>query len=530
MSLSKANRFAHLSSDRQLAAVIGKNTVFSLASNAAQIGSRFVMIPAVVFHLGLGGYGIWSIIMATAAYMRFGRYGLKSAFQKYVAEATATGDYDRANKLLSTGSISMLGLSIIVLIPVAVFARKLAAISGVPSEFLSAATRSITLLALIMAASNFGSAFEAVVLGGHRADLVGKLSMASTVGEAAVIVGLLRLGHGLFAMSLTIALSELLFVSSCYVASLKIVPEIRIRLRHFTHTVSGELIRFAGSYQLVNLLEVLYALLLPVTILKYFGAQISGVYALATRLVTAGLMVQDALILPILSGGALILASGQSERISRFFGKAFKATVASSLAPLAFLAAFGSLIIFGWTGQSGPEFRMTMWLCCICGLFQAISRLQLILYRASGKALQDNLRQGFRLAVLVVLAFVGGPLGYYGVLTGLIFGELAGVLFMFFVMHREMPEFSVSRLVPDTFRVTAATTLVIAGGLAMTLLPTPIGAGERVTATVRLGIVSLGCLIAAFPAIVLTRSISPEEQRTILEVLLPRRKAVLGQD
>ena len=34
--------------------------------------------------------------MATAAYMRFGSAGLKSAFQKYVAEATGSGDFETA--------------------------------------------------------------------------------------------------------------------------------------------------------------------------------------------------------------------------------------------------------------------------------------------------------------------------------------------------------------------------------------------------------------------------------------------------
>ena len=67
-------------------------------------------IPIVIAHLGLGGYGIWSIIMTTAAYMRFGSVGIKSAFQKYVAEATGNGDFETANKLLSTGCAAMLVL------------------------------------------------------------------------------------------------------------------------------------------------------------------------------------------------------------------------------------------------------------------------------------------------------------------------------------------------------------------------------------------------------------------------------------
>ena len=112
------------SSDRHLAASIGRNTLFGVVSSAAQIGTRLVTVPIVIHHLGLGGYGIWSIIIVTAAYMRFGSAGIKSAFQKYVAEATGNGDFQTANKLVSTGSFTMLALSLTTLIPVALLSHK----------------------------------------------------------------------------------------------------------------------------------------------------------------------------------------------------------------------------------------------------------------------------------------------------------------------------------------------------------------------------------------------------------------------
>src|SRR5215470_11160611 len=97
---------------RGLAASIGRNTLFGVLSNFAQVGTRLVTVPIVIHHLGLGGYGIWNIIMTTATYMRFGSVGVKTAFQKYVAEATGDGNYERANQLLNTGFAVMLLLSI----------------------------------------------------------------------------------------------------------------------------------------------------------------------------------------------------------------------------------------------------------------------------------------------------------------------------------------------------------------------------------------------------------------------------------
>jgi O-antigen/teichoic acid export membrane protein len=522
--LDDAKKSAVHYSDRHLAATIGKNTIFGVLASLVQVGTRFVMVPLVIYHLGLGGYGIWSVVMATAGYMRFGSAGLKSAFQKYVAEATGNGDFQTANKLLSTGSISMLALSLAGLLPLVVYSPRLAKASGVPPGFLAAAAGSITLLAVILAIANFGAVFEAVVMGGHRIDLTRTFTMITTTGEAIAIIVLLHYGHGLFAMAATIAISELIYVFCCFLASRRVVPEIHVSPRHFTKNVLRELIRFAATYQLVNILEVLYGMLVPVTILRYFGAEIAGIYAVATRLVGAALMGQDALILPLLSGGTMMFASGSIDRVERFLRKSFKATLAVTLFPLAFIATFGSLIVLAWTSQRSPEFRITIGLTCLAAAFNAISRLQLILYRASGNALHDNIRQAFRLGVLVVLAVFGGVMGFYRVLMGLALAELVGVFYMFFAMTSAFSFFNPRHLLSDTLRLMAATAMMIVCGVAVTIVPAPSTMNEREIVLIRLGVVSLSCLIACWPAFALTKSMSTQEQRTLLHLLAPWRK------
>jgi len=251
VKISTASPEQHSGSDRHLAVTIGTSAVFGIVATAVQICSRLVSVPVVIHYLGLGGYGIWSVIMVTAAYMRFGSVGIKSAFQKYVAEATGSGDYDKTNRLISTGALSILALSIVGLIPVAVFAPRLALASGVPAEFLTATALSIRVLAGIYTLSNFGAAFEAIVMGGHRIDLTRKVNTILTVCEAAAVILVLRMGFGLLAMTLVMGASELIYIAFCYWASRWVVPQIRVSIAHFTKSEFPELIRFAGSYQLL---------------------------------------------------------------------------------------------------------------------------------------------------------------------------------------------------------------------------------------------------------------------------------------
>jgi len=526
-TLSTAAPEANLGSDRHLAAMIGKGAMFGMVASAAQIVTRLVSVPVVIHHLGLGGYGIWSVIMVTAAYMRFGSAGIKSAFQKYVAEATGSGDYHKANQLVSTGAISILALSIVGLIPVAWFASRLAQASGVPAEFLSATTVSIRVLAGIYALSNFGAAFEAIIMGGHRIDLTRKVNTILTVCEAVGVILVLRRGYGLLAMTLVMGASELIYISYCYLASHRVVPQMRVRMAYFTTSVFPELIRFAGSYQLVNLLELAYGGILPLALLKTVGADAAGIYAVTSRVVSSALLAQDALVLPILSGGAVVFASGATERIRMFLAKAFKVTLATAVPPLAFAGAFGTTVILAWTGDANPQFRMALWLTALAALLKAVSLIQLILYRASGKALLDNIRQVLRIIVISIVAAYANRLGFTGLLAGMAAAELVGVIFMFAAMSQTFHTFSARMVAGDAFKISAATAICLGVGLLAGMLPFPWVLASRPAAVIKLAQIAVGCLAAAWPALTLTKSVSEAERQTFLDTFLFRQKRMV---
>lgn len=509
--------------NQKLAVAIGKNTFFGIVSSVVQVSTRLITVPIVIGCLGIGGYGIWNIIMTAANYMRFGSVGIKSAFQKYVAEATGTGDYEKANKLLSTGCAIMLVLSVAVLIPLTFFSRQLASAAGVPPEFLKSAAHAIGVLALIMVIANSGAAFEAIVMGGHRIDLARKFTTFFTVAEAVAIVVVLRLGYGLFAMAMIMGFSEVGFIACCYFASRRILPQISISTRSLTKSVFYELFRFAGSYQLVNILEVLYGAILPFAILRSFGAEASGVYAVAVRVVMSALILQDSFLLPILSAGTLVSASGSPETMQVLLKKAFKVTLGLSLFPLAFISVFGTTLVYAWTGLAYPTFRISVYLVCLTGLFKSFSILGLVLYRVSGKAILDNVRQVLRIAIIFLVAVFAHQLGFYGVLAGLAGAELGGMVFMLFALTKTFHVFRAKSLLPDFIKLVSATALILAAGIAASHLPIPSGFSTRISAALTLAEVLLACLLAAWPALLITRSVTSAEGKAIVGIFLSHR-------
>lgn len=507
---------------KSLAASIGRNTVFGVLSSFSQVATRLVTVPIVIHHLGLGGYGIWNIIMVTAAYMRFGTVGVKNAFQKYVAEATGNKDYEKANKLLSTGFVVMLILSVAGLIPVAHYSNAIARAAGVPSNFLSSAAGAISLLAWMMVLSNVGAAFEAIVMGGHRIDLVRKFNTALTIAEAVAIVVVIHFGQGLLAMAAVMGISELLFVIACYFAAKRIVPDIRLSTSSVTASVLYELLRFAGSYQLISLLDILYASIMPFVMLRFFGASSAGLYAIVTRVVTSAAVLQEAFLLPVLSGGTMVYASGSAERMRNLLSKAFKVTTALSIFPLGFIAVFGTTIASAWTGETDPSLGAAFLLVCLSALFRAYSLLSFVLYRVSGRAVLDNLRQVLRILVLSSVVFFAPRFGFEGVLAGLALAELSGMAFMLFALARTFKGFRVQSLLPDTLRILTAAVFILGAGILAYYIPIPDRYGLRVTSTLKLLQVSVACLLIAWPTLVRTGSVNASEGRALLGAFLHR--------
>jgi len=506
-----------------LAKSVGRNTIFGIFSNFTQVATRLVTVPIVISHLGLDGYGIWSIIMTTATYMRFGSVGVKTAFQKYVAEATGNNDFERANKLLSTGFAIMLVLSLAGLIPLVFYSHRIAMTAGVPARFLSSAAGAISLLGGIFVLANAGATYEAIVMGANRIDLVRKFATVLTILEAGGIIAVLHFGHGLFAMAAVMGASEIGYISVCYVAAKRVLPQVNLDRKFVDTGVIGELIRFAGSYQLLNILEVLYASILPFAILRSFGATESGVYAVINRVVASAAMIQESFLPSVLSGGAMVFASGSSERLRNLFVKSFRATMALSLLPLGFISLFGGIMAYVWTGQYDPRFTLAFCLVCLTGLFRSFSLLAVVLYRTSGRAALDNLRQVVRIVIILGVVWISPQLGFYGVLTGLALAEFVGLIFMLSALARTFEVFHTRMLLPDLLRWICSAVIILAFGWLAGHLPLPVETGARVKASIQPVEITLACLLLAWPTLLLTRSLTKAESHALVGNVWPRR-------
>jgi hypothetical protein len=101
--------------------------------------------------------------------------------------------------------------------------------------------------------------------------------------------------------------------------------------------------------------------------------------------------------------------------------------------------------------------------------------------------------------------------------------EFIGMLFMIFALMRTFPTFHIRDLLPDTVRLTLATTIILGTGTLFARLPMPDVHNSRILAILQITKISVGCLLAIWPALYLTKSVTKAESRAIITVLVPRR-------
>ena len=497
---------------------IAKNTAFGIAAQVTHIVTRIVLTPVVIAFLDIEGYGIWAVIMVMTNFMRLGVAGGKSAFQKYASEAMGTGDYESASKLLSTGSMLILVLSLFGLLPLAVFSRKFVFFLGVPDEFIGSAARAIAVLAVVMVLSNVGGVYESIIIGANRIDIVAKVSMLFSISEAVVIIAVLTKGYGLYQMAWVIAASEVGRLLTCYVISSHVFREIRIGACHVSRSMIPELIRFAGSYQVMNLLNLLYVSLLPLVMLKLFGAEVAGAFALCNRLVRTAMLVPEALLLPLLSAASYAQGLGKQQHVRNLMTKALKFTITTTIPSLGFLVLFGNTIVFAWTGKANDLLSIGLLGISFARLFRAIARVCMVLYRALGKASKDVVSQLLRIVVLGCSILVARKfLGFSGVLTAYALAELVGMIYLFYTIGTLLDNFA-RRIIRDTLVLITSTGIGLFACIMVTNLPVRLGVGERIEAVIRLLILLVTFILAGGLVMWRTGYLSPRERQAVVRL------------
>jgi hypothetical protein len=125
---------------------------------------------------------------------------------------------------------------------------------------------------------------------------------------------------------------------------------------------------------------------------------------------------------------------------------------------------------------------------------------------------------------LLSIALFAKSLGFYGVLGGLAAAEFVGMVFMVFAIKQTFLSFQLKLLLSDALKFTAAAAFFIVAGLVVVrFVPSPMVSNTRLSVLLQLIKVGFTCLLAVWPALLLTRSMTGAEGRALMGAFFLQR-------
>lgn len=259
------------------------NSSLSVAETIVNGLSLFALYAFVNRTLGVASVGVWALVLATGSLTRIADMGLGQGLQRKIAVALAGGDRGRAIDYVET-AVMAVGLFYAVLLAAAFYPALWVLNSTLPTV-----DGGMLIQLLLLAFASFWISQIAWLAlfglcGTHHVYLKCIISMASNVtnvGMAFVLVpkiGILGLGVAQCAQ----AVLALLIGA---VALGHVLPGLRwIRLR-WSRGTFRELVSYGWKLQMVSLLVLGYEPVTKFLLGRFFGAEMVGLYELATRMV-----------------------------------------------------------------------------------------------------------------------------------------------------------------------------------------------------------------------------------------------------
>lgn len=249
---------------------VARNTLANTTQFAVAFVIQLLLIPMIIGSLGQAEYGLWALAFSVLGFLTLLDFGLAPGVVKAVAQATASGDVLRRNRMLSTITFVYLGLALLAALVVGVLALGYGPWLDVPTE---AQGRALAIF-LILGARTWAivlplGLFRGVLFGAQRVVFISGIQIVSSLGLAAGTWLVLRAGHGLVGMAWVnlglLALEHVAYV----IAAFRAVPQLRVSPRLFDRTLLREASEF-GVFQLVVSLSALVLLRTDVILVQIF--------------------------------------------------------------------------------------------------------------------------------------------------------------------------------------------------------------------------------------------------------------------
>lgn len=291
-----------------------RNVSVSALATVIYLATRFFIPPFVLGHVGMESYGLYGTAFILVSYIGVSAIGFSNAYVKYVAQYFASGEMDRANRLLSSGvtisgAMGVAGFGAVVwLWPWIARWMNVPAALAADARFLVFTVTGTFFVYLTM------SVYRDALTGLEEIALTQKVWVASFLVETALILVLVGSGSGVRGLGIAFLIRTAIEVGAHACLVTLRFPLLRIRLMWPDRESLKLLGSFGGICQINCLLATFLGTAERMIATPLLGLSAAGLLDLGGRFPNMATSLPSAFFSAVLPSASAVSAGGDEAR------------------------------------------------------------------------------------------------------------------------------------------------------------------------------------------------------------------------
>ncbi|MDP8219708.1 MAG: oligosaccharide flippase family protein [Candidatus Stygibacter frigidus] len=260
------------------------NTIANYGLTISRFITQIILTRILFLNLGEVGYGFWALLWSIFGYSLLLDFGFGTSVQKYSAEVTVTGDFEKYNRQISTVITSYAIMSFFIIIATLIISQFLTKLFIFPEGTDLIYFKKVFIFFGIRAALTFPSGvFTEILRGVGRIYLRNLVNFSTLILNFIGIIIIFKLGYGLLELAVFSVIISLTNNFLMATFSFKLLPKMKIRPKYFQLKMLKKVISFSIFAYLIMFSNIIIFKTDQIVLGLMLGITYVTIYQIASR-------------------------------------------------------------------------------------------------------------------------------------------------------------------------------------------------------------------------------------------------------